>query len=349
MLFITGTPYYWSDLPAEKHAHQARTLAEYRRFSDIVNVLIRETPDDRRKKLRDDGAPVNRFITRDSSSFGSPRRAPDEAVQALRRQVELLDGLYSVSTSTMIVLDTNALYWNTSWIVAAAVDVRAVRRRLDADGIEGDRSPQDDRRSSQREKAERSTFRTSSNSLAFHLLPLRVFEERPMTSETASNEITESDWQSVHKAVELFVMALALAWQDPKFSVPQDTHWYRQTGWKLTTTAPDEPSAKRLPKTGFLIRGLPGTKVETVPREHTNTVRDAVRAATGSYLQEDEEFAKRVREAQAILRYAVGHSKPLPRTRSPACGTACPETSCRTIDVPGIAGRFCTSSHCTFV
>ena len=36
MVFITGTPYNWSDLPAEAHAHQARALAEYRRFSDTL-------------------------------------------------------------------------------------------------------------------------------------------------------------------------------------------------------------------------------------------------------------------------------------------------------------------------
>jgi hypothetical protein len=46
MVFITGTPYYWSDLPAEVHAHQARALAEYRRFADTLSVLLREIPDD---------------------------------------------------------------------------------------------------------------------------------------------------------------------------------------------------------------------------------------------------------------------------------------------------------------
>ena len=40
MVFITGTPYCWSDLPAEAHAHQARALAEYRRFADTLNVLL---------------------------------------------------------------------------------------------------------------------------------------------------------------------------------------------------------------------------------------------------------------------------------------------------------------------
>jgi hypothetical protein len=68
MVFITGTPYYWSDLPAEVHAHQARALAEYRRFADTLSVLLREIPDDRLAKFREDTARVIRFINRDTSS-----------------------------------------------------------------------------------------------------------------------------------------------------------------------------------------------------------------------------------------------------------------------------------------
>jgi hypothetical protein len=56
MVFITGTPYHWSALPAEAHPHQARALAKYRRFADTLSVLIRKIPDDRLAKCRDDTA-----------------------------------------------------------------------------------------------------------------------------------------------------------------------------------------------------------------------------------------------------------------------------------------------------
>lgn len=157
MVFITGTPYYWSDLPAEVHAHQARALAEYRRFSDTLSVLIREIPDDRLAKFREDCALVIRFISRDASSYATPRRALDEAVWALRRQVELMDGSYSASTNTMLVPDTNALYWNTAldtwrlpWASGAFVVVLTptVLKEIDLHKT-------DERRSSRREKAER--------------------------------------------------------------------------------------------------------------------------------------------------------------------------------------------------
>jgi hypothetical protein len=114
IVFITGTPYHWSELPAEAHAHQARALAEYRRFSDTLSVLIREVPDDRLANVRNDTGLIISFISRDASSYETPKRALDEAVGALRRQVELMDGLYSASTNTMLVPDTNALYWNTA-------------------------------------------------------------------------------------------------------------------------------------------------------------------------------------------------------------------------------------------
>lgn len=157
MVFITGTPYYWSDLPAEAHALQSRALAEYRRFADTLSVLLREIPDDRLAQFREDTARVIHFINRDASSYATPRRVLDETVQALRRQVELMDGLYSASTTTMLVPDTNALYWNTAldtwrlpWVSEAFVVVLTptVLKEIDVHKT-------DERRSSRREKAER--------------------------------------------------------------------------------------------------------------------------------------------------------------------------------------------------
>jgi PIN domain-containing protein len=157
VVFITGTPYYWSDLPADAHAHQARTLAEYRRFADTLSVLLRGIPDDRLAKFREDTARVIHFINREPSGYATPRRVLDEATQALRRQVELMDGLYSASMTTMLVPDTNALYWNTAldtWRLPWASDgfvvvlTPTVLKEIDLHKT-------DERRSSRREKAER--------------------------------------------------------------------------------------------------------------------------------------------------------------------------------------------------
>lgn len=157
MVVITGTPYHWSDLSAEAQAHQARALAQYCQFSDTLSVLIREIPDDRLAKFREDTALVIRFISRDASSYATPRRALDEAVRALGRQVELMDGLYSTTTNTMLVPDTNALYWNTAldtwrlpWASGAFVVVLTptVLKEIDLHKT-------DERRSTRREKADR--------------------------------------------------------------------------------------------------------------------------------------------------------------------------------------------------
>jgi hypothetical protein len=132
-------------------------LAEYRKFADTLSVLLREIPDDRLANFREDTACIIGFINRDASSYATPRRALDEAVQALRRQAGLMDGLYSVSTTTMLVPDTNALYWNTAletwrlpWSSEAFVVVLTptVLKEIDLHKT-------DDRRSSRREKAER--------------------------------------------------------------------------------------------------------------------------------------------------------------------------------------------------
>ena len=134
-----------------------------------------------------------------------------------------------------------------------------------------------------------------------------------MTNETAWQHVTDTDWETVRHAVEIFVRAVVLAWDDPAFSLGAQANPFRKTGWKLITTAPEEASAKRLERTGFLIRGVVGTKVDISSRDETVRLRDAVRAAAGGYLHTEEAFAKRVHEAQTILRYAVARSKPLLR------------------------------------
>lgn len=134
-----------------------------------------------------------------------------------------------------------------------------------------------------------------------------------MRDQSALQEITDADWESVREAIELFVIALVLAWNDPAFSVSTEGSLFRDSGWTLTTTASDESAATLLPQTGFLVRGLAGTKIALDPRAQTIRVHDAVRVAAGGYLSAHEDFAQRVHRAQAILRYAVGHSTPLLR------------------------------------
>jgi hypothetical protein len=107
--------------------------------------------------FRDDTALVIRFISRDAASYETSERVLDEAVGALRRQVELMDGLYRASANTMLVPDTNALYWNTgldTWRLPWATSVFVVVL-LPSVLKELDLHKMDERRSSRREKAER--------------------------------------------------------------------------------------------------------------------------------------------------------------------------------------------------
>ena len=39
VVFITGTPFHWSELPSHLHPQQSRILEEYRRFAETLRVL----------------------------------------------------------------------------------------------------------------------------------------------------------------------------------------------------------------------------------------------------------------------------------------------------------------------
>jgi len=123
VVFITGTPFHWSELPLHLHPQQSRILEEYRRFAETLRVLLREQPQARLETFRDDGATVLDFVNRDPSSHSTARAALGDAIAALRRQVALIGGLYSTSAGTLLVPDTNALYWNPAleeWRVLCA-------------------------------------------------------------------------------------------------------------------------------------------------------------------------------------------------------------------------------------
>jgi hypothetical protein len=112
VVFMTGTPFHWPELPLELHPQQSHALEEYRRFADTLRVLLREQPDARLETFRDDGATVLGFLNRDPSAHATASAALRYAITALRRQVGLIESLYGTSTGTLLVPDTNALYWN---------------------------------------------------------------------------------------------------------------------------------------------------------------------------------------------------------------------------------------------
>ena len=112
VVFITGTPFHWSELPLHLHPQQSRVLEEYRRFAETLRVLLREQPQARLETFRDEGATVLDFVNRDPSSRSTTREASGDAIAALRRRVALIGAVYSTSAGTLPVPDTNALYWN---------------------------------------------------------------------------------------------------------------------------------------------------------------------------------------------------------------------------------------------
>jgi PIN domain-containing protein len=157
VVFITGTPFHWSELPSHLHPLQSRLLEEYRRFAETLRVLLREQPEGRLDTFRDDRAAVLDFVNRSASGESTARRALSRAVAALHRQVDLIEGLYSAAAGTLLVPDTNALYWNPAleewrvpWTATAftLVLTPTVLKEIDRHKV-------DDRSSVRRAKAER--------------------------------------------------------------------------------------------------------------------------------------------------------------------------------------------------
>jgi hypothetical protein len=112
VVIMTGTPYRWSKIPLAQSRTQSRALEEYRRFSELLRVLLREQPTDRLAGFNKDVERVLRLLERQQSPFDNPTAAISNARAALTRHIEQIDHLFSGEEGTMLVPDTNALYWN---------------------------------------------------------------------------------------------------------------------------------------------------------------------------------------------------------------------------------------------
>ena len=109
---VITSPYSWSELSTDGLRFQSRALEEFRRFSALVRVLTREQASGILSAVDADTGRVTAFIERNRASVGTPERALDDVLKALRRLVAQIDKVFSASDGALLVPDTNALYWN---------------------------------------------------------------------------------------------------------------------------------------------------------------------------------------------------------------------------------------------
>jgi hypothetical protein len=117
---VTRNIYAWEPLGNEGLQLQSRLLSDYRRFSALLEVVLRGQSQDTLDTLGHAGATVEEVIQQDGRTYyASKKDALKSASESIDAIVNLLERLYTPSEDdTIVVPDTNALYINSkleSW------------------------------------------------------------------------------------------------------------------------------------------------------------------------------------------------------------------------------------------
>lgn len=156
VVFVTAHPYRWPELTTEGKRLQSQAQGEYRRYADVVKTLLQGQPERASRKLLEDIDCVLRVIERRHSSWPTATKNLEKAKAALDGHLEQVHHLFSASEATIVVPDTNALYWNPALEDWRSPDNRAFKIVLTPAVVtEIDAHKYDHRNSPRRKKAER--------------------------------------------------------------------------------------------------------------------------------------------------------------------------------------------------
>jgi hypothetical protein len=105
--------YAFHDLDEYGRQIQSRALEEYRRFYELLSVLLKGQPKDSLKQLSESDRVLMRTIEQTHTWCKTPQEALDRAVESLLAQQNLINHLYdSANGDAIFVPDTNALLYN---------------------------------------------------------------------------------------------------------------------------------------------------------------------------------------------------------------------------------------------
>lgn len=109
-----GNPFAWKSLKPAERRLQSRLYREYHRFYRLVCATVHGGGQlhDVARALGEAHNTVEGFIQRERSKSSTGPEAARDAVDALSEQLEILDGVHGDHEETILVPDTNALYWN---------------------------------------------------------------------------------------------------------------------------------------------------------------------------------------------------------------------------------------------
>lgn len=104
--------HYYRELSELGRQTQSRLLEDYRRFSALLKVLLREQPHDVLRKLSEADRVVLDTIEQHSTWCRTTQEALNKAVEAVRAELDLVKNLYDSSSGTVLLVpDTNALLY----------------------------------------------------------------------------------------------------------------------------------------------------------------------------------------------------------------------------------------------
>lgn len=156
VVFITVHPYRWPELSTDAKRQQSRLLDEYRRYTDVLKVLLQGQPERSIERIRDDIDVVVGIIERHHSGLPTASKNLEKATAALEGHLAQVQDLYSATATTILVPDTNALYWNPALEQWRSPDNKPFNVVLTPAVVaEIDAHKSDHRNGSRRKKAER--------------------------------------------------------------------------------------------------------------------------------------------------------------------------------------------------
>lgn len=126
VVVVAAGDYTWAELDEPGRRLQAKLVERYRRFCDVVRVLLREQPPATLRELRQYEERVRRAVEQNGFSHKADIEVVlADAAQALSQQARLIGRLYhpGAEGEAVFVPDTNALLYNPqleSWRFAEA-------------------------------------------------------------------------------------------------------------------------------------------------------------------------------------------------------------------------------------
>lgn len=112
-IVILGPNHFWADLSVEARRLQTKILNDYKKYRDLIGVLIRGLTDESQRAFKEANDLILRHVEQDYATWCETKQeATDQTLAAFDRIQNVVDRLYSPDGVSLVVSDTNALVAN---------------------------------------------------------------------------------------------------------------------------------------------------------------------------------------------------------------------------------------------